>query len=111
MTMSWSLSAARWPALTMATALLAAAPGTAGAQYPPGQQGSSNVHVLSHVPLGRMFTVGDIDAEQELSRPYVYVPRMQGITHSTGFSIVSVKDPAKAKLLYTWTMENAELLR
>ena len=56
------------------------------AQYPPGQQGSANIEVMSHVPLGRMFTVGDIEAEQELSRPYVYVPRMQGTTASTGFT-------------------------
>src|SRR5712664_2790676 len=32
-----------------------------GAMSPPGGQGSSNVHVLSHVSLGRVFTVGDIE--------------------------------------------------
>jgi len=80
-------------------------------KYAPGAQGSSNVQVLSHVPLGRLFTVGDIEAEQELSRPYVYVPRMQGTTRSTGFTIVSVKDPRRAKAIYTWTMEQPELLR
>ncbi|MSR07113.1 MAG: hypothetical protein EXR93_08625 [Gemmatimonadetes bacterium] len=98
--------------LTLPVALMAAIAGPARAQdHPPGEQGSRNVHVLSHVPLGRLFTVGDIEAEQELSRPYVYVPRMQGTTRSTGFSIVSVKDPSKARLLFTWTMEKPELLR
>src|SRR5438270_10078940 len=90
------------------TTVLAQSP---AAKFGPGGQGSSNVHVLSHVPLGRLFTVGDIEAEQELSRPYVYVPRMQGTTHSTGFTVVSVKDPRHAKAIYTWTMEKPELLR
>src|ERR1043166_4943273 len=101
-----------WLGITAAVLVL---PAGAGAQqsasngkFAPGEQGSRNIHVLSHVPLGRLFTVGDIEGEQELSRPYVYVPRMQGTTHSTGFSIVSVKDPKAAKTIYTWTMERPE---
>ena len=79
------------------------------AQFPPGRQGSSNIHVVAHVPLGRMFTVGDIEIEQELSRPYAYVPRMQGITKSAGFSIISLREPQRARPIYTWRVDNAEL--
>ena len=93
------------------TPLVAQEPKGLRGTFAAGQQGSSNIHVMSHVPLGRIMTVADIEAEQELSRPYVYVPRMQGTTNSTGFSIVSVKDPAHAKTIYTWTMEQSELLR
>src|SRR5689334_9699083 len=76
-----------------------------GAMSPPGGQGSSNVHVLSHVALGRVFTVGDIEVEQELSRPYSYVPRLDGTTHSAGMNIISLKDPQKAKSIYYWRIE------
>ena len=47
---------------------------TAGAQdHAPGEQGSSNVHIVAHVPMGGDMHVGDIEIEQELSRPYAYV--------------------------------------
>src|SRR6185295_18956708 len=80
-----------------------------GSKFLPGGQGSGNIHVAAHVPLGRMFTVTDIDVEQELSRPYVYLARMHGSTHSAGFSIVSVKDLSRPRLLYTWRIEQPEL--
>src|SRR5207248_4448487 len=87
------------------------------AQYPPGQQGSRNITVVSHMPLGgaqpllpgstnanpnqaaRMVTneavdvlgtrTADITMEQELSRPYVYVCHRFA---PTGFWIISIKD-------------------
>ena len=79
------------------------------AQFPPGAQGSSNVRVLAHRPLGRMFTVADVEIEQEMSRPYVYVARMHGITHSTGLSILSVIEPEAPRPLFTWRIEDPEL--
>ena len=82
---------------------------TMAAQHPPGQQGSSNVKILSHIPLGRIFTIGDIEIEQELSRPYAYVPRLHGTTHSAGFNIIDLKDPTNARMLYEWRIENPEL--
>jgi hypothetical protein len=78
-------------------------------KFQPGQQGSRNIKLMSHIPLGGRLTVGDIEAEQELSRPYVYVGRMHGASHDAGFSIVSLKDPSRAKLLYTWRIENPDL--
>src|SRR6266480_4366587 len=35
----------------------------------PGEETSRNVHLISHIPLGEMFTTGEI--EQELARPYL----------------------------------------
>ena len=93
-----------------AVSLLAAFPAAAqhppGAMSPAGAQGSANIHVLSHVALGRVFTVGDIEVEQELSRPYVYVPIR---VKDAGFFIISIKDPAKANVIYRWTIENPAL--
>src|SRR5438045_8746862 len=80
-----------------------------GAMSPPGGQGSANVHVMAHVPLGRVFTIGDIEGEQELSRPYSYVPRLDGTTHSAGMNIISLKDPARARSIYYWRIDQPEL--
>ena len=98
--------------LPLAAATAQQEPQTSGrwsVKFQPGEQGSRNVHLLSHVPLGGSLTVGDIEAEQELARPYVYLGRMHGATHDAGFSIVSVKDPARAKVLYTWRIEEPDL--
>jgi len=73
--------------------------------YAP-EASSSNVHVLSHVPLGWKFTIADIEIEQELSRPYVYVQRDFG---PAGFEIISIKDPAHASVIYSWRIERPEL--
>jgi hypothetical protein len=73
--------------------------------YAP-EVGSSNVHIVSHVPLGWGLTIADIEIEQELSRPYVYVQRDFG---PAGFNIISIKDPAKAKVIYSWTIEKPEI--
>lgn len=67
---------------------------------------SPNVKLLSHVPLGWQFTIADIEIEQELSRPYVYVQRDFG---PAGFNIISMKDPTKARMIYHWTIEEPEL--
>ena len=80
-------------------------------RFAPGEQGSRNVRLMSHVPLGRMFTVGDIEVEQELSRPYVYVSRLSALPHETGFTIINMKDPTRAKAIYEWRIENRQLMR
>src|SRR5260370_23430622 len=78
----------------------------ANAQHPPGQESSANVHLLSHIPLGRGYTTGDIEIEQELSRPYVYVART---FDDPGFDVISIVNPSRAKPLYSWQIENPEL--
>ena len=76
------------------------------AQHPPGKQGSANVRVLAHLPLGGNFSTTDIEIEQDLSRPYAYVTRRY--QHS-GFDVINIKDPARAYVMYSWRMEKPEL--
>lgn len=67
---------------------------------------SDNLEVLSHVPLGAPLSVTDIVVEQEMSRPYAYVGRMQA---EKGFDIIDLSDPEKAEVIYRWRMPNEEL--
>jgi hypothetical protein len=94
--------------------------------------GSSNVKVLSHIPLGPWSHVMDLEVEQDLSRPYAYVaradwnndpttpegnprPRQTGgpiqyvKTTSKGVDIIDIKDPAKAKVIYSWRIPQGEI--
>jgi len=80
--------------------------GRPGDALGPGERGSSNIEVLSHVPLGGYLHVADVEIEQEESRPYVYVSRR---FDPTGFDIVSVEDPDNARVIYRWRIENSSL--
>jgi hypothetical protein len=76
----------------------------------PGMQRSSNIKLMSHVPIGARQTVSDIDIEQELTRPYAYVTR--GVSEGVaGFEIIDVRDPSKAKRIYSWQIEDVALHR
>ena len=86
--------------------LLALGPAAADAQYPPGEQGSDNVHIVAHVPLAGPLHVADIEIEQDLERPYSYVSRR---LNPPGFQIVDLSEPEKAEVIYSWFIENAEL--
>ncbi|MCZ6915866.1 MAG: hypothetical protein O7I93_03730 [Gemmatimonadetes bacterium] len=57
--------------------------------------GSVNVDIASHVPLGGFFRVTDVEIEQEMSRPYVYVSQTR---ERAGFSIIDVSDPDNAQV-------------
>ncbi len=86
--------------------VLAAGAADAGAQQrPAGEEGSPNIEVLSHVPLGAPLSVSDVELEQEISRPFAYVGRM--FVH--GFDVIDLRDPGEASVLYRWRIENAEL--
>ena len=72
--------------------------------------GSSNLKVLRHIPLGGWSKVLGLELEQELSRPYVYVARADwdgdmSMT-SKGVDIISIKDPANARVIYSWRIAN-----
>ena len=95
---------------TLAVAIVL--PGSAWAQafppdpaFRPGEQGSRNIEVMGHVPLGRAFSGSDIEMEQELSRPYVYTSVML----QTGTNIISIKDPSKPFVLWQWRMPQSEI--
>src|SRR5207253_1959275 len=99
--------------------LLYAGPVRAQAYRPdpaPGEQGSANIKIVSHLPLNvsAPYNTSDIEIEQELSRPYVYVDHANeaGARSPTiGFDIISIKDPGKPQVIYTWHIENQELHR
>jgi len=94
--------------LNAALAVFAATciPAVAGAQArPPGMEGSRNMEVLAHIPLGAPMSVSDIELEQDMSRPFAYVGRM--FVH--GFDVIDLSKPEQAKVLYSWRIENAEL--
>src|SRR6185312_83843 len=94
-----------------ALALVVSTTGVAHAQkgdeHPlPGENSSRNMKVLSHIPLAGPLQVADIEIEQELSRPYVYIPIR---VKDAGFFVISVKNPENAQVLYRWTIENPSL--
>jgi hypothetical protein len=68
--------------------------------------GSRNIKVLSHLPLDSTQKTADITIEQELSRPYAYTAHR--LTPS-GVDIISIKDPSKPRILWSWRIENGEL--
>src|SRR5258708_5898753 len=98
--------------VALAAILVLAGASAVRAQRAPGAQSSANVHVLSHLPVARgpnqsgYQEILDVDVEQELSRPYVYISHLMSYG---GFDIISVKDPRHARMLYQWVIENPEL--
>src|SRR5262249_29617408 len=70
--------------------------------------GSQNIRLLAHMPLDAIGKTADITIEQELSRPYVYTAHR---LNPSGIDIISIKDPTRPALIYSWRIENAELHR
>ncbi len=85
--------------------------GGTGTVVTPANLATPNVHMLGHTPLGSTFTVSDVEIEQEVSRPFVYVSRMNGTDGSGGLSVLSIKDPSNPQVLIDWKLEHAELHR
>ncbi len=77
---------------------------------------SGNVHVVGHLPLGWFRTTADIEIEQELSRPFAYMPRRDFLpgsdqphrVPSKGVDIIGIEDPTKPVLLYSWRIDQQE---
>ncbi len=92
--------------LVMAGICAAMSAEVAVAQQAYVERGSANMEVLAHVPLGALLTTSDLDIEQELSRPYVYIARRYD---EAGFDIIDVGDPANPRVIYRWRIENVEL--
>ena len=91
-------------ALPMASPLLA--------QEMAEQRGSDNIEVISHLPLGAPGSVSDIEIEQEMSRPFVYLGRevfgpISGMER--GMDILDVSDPANPEVIHRWRIEDSEL--
>ena len=67
---------------------------------------SPNVKVVAHLPLAGWGNVTDLEIEQELARPYAYVGRRFDMN---GFTVVSLKDPERAEVIYNWSIEDTDL--
>src|SRR2546423_1841404 len=107
----------RAPGIALAALMLGSTSARAQTYPPdplPGEQRSSNIHVIGHLPLtvSSPYNIADIEMEQELSRPYVYIshPNEAAVTNPfNGFDIISIKDPSKPRLIYSWHIENEAL--
>ncbi len=76
----------------------------------PLKRGSENIEVVGHVPLGPKLSISDVDIEQELDRPYAYVGRMvYGDEGGKGLDIVSIADPERPEVIYSWRIEDQDL--
>lgn len=73
---------------------------------PPGERGSANMRVLSHIPLGAPGSVSDVEIEQDPSRPYAYVARRVA---EIGFDVIDLSDPTNAKVIKRWRIEDEDL--
>src|SRR5206468_1366261 len=58
---------------------------------------------LSHLRMGGFFHTWGIEIEQELSRPFVYVAGRRDLA---GYSVITVADPSRPRILYTWDTGN-----
>jgi hypothetical protein len=87
--------------------LLVAIAVPASPQAGPGKQTSPNMKVVAHIPLEgpQAFDAADIDVEQELSRPYIYIARLLHY----GWDVISVKDLKKPEVIYSWRIDNPDL--
>lgn len=98
-----------------ATFLLLAALTAAGASaqdmpWTHSDPGSDNIDVLSHVPLGPPLSVADLELEQEVSRPFAYVGRMQyGGEGPMGMDVIDLSDENNINVLHRWRIENQDL--
>ncbi len=73
---------------------------------PPGEQGSPNMRVMTHIPLGAPHSVSDIEVEQDMSRPYAYVARRMA---EIGFDVIDLSDPDNARIIHRWRIEDPDL--
>ncbi len=78
--------------------------------WTPIDRGSDNIRVLGHLPMGPRLSVADMDVEQEIDRPFVYVARMvYGDEGPKGLDIFSIEDPTRPELLHEWRIEDQDL--
>jgi hypothetical protein len=76
------------------------------------QRGSDNIEVVSHLPLGAPGSVSDIEIEQDMSRPFVYIGREVfgvGSGMERGMDIIDISDPASPEVIHRWRIEDSDL--
>src|SRR6185295_3714903 len=83
-----------------------AVPSVSYGQQDPGENYSTNMKLIAHLPLGDSLPLSEIEIEQEMSRPYVYVSRSR---QQMGFDIIDVRDNKNPKRIYQWGIEEPAL--
>ena len=75
--------------------------------YAVGQRGTPNIEVVSHISLpGQRFSHADIEVEQEMDRPFVYIAqRLNG----SGFYAISIEDEEHPRVLYRYIVDDPDL--
>ena len=73
---------------------------------PMGMQGSSNIHVLAHLPLGPKYSIADMEIDQDMSRPFAFVSRR---VEEIGYDVLSLEDPENPEVIFKWRIENPDL--
>jgi len=106
MTLTLTSAAGPWGVARAQTSPYPANLGHPGDGLPPGMRGSANIQVVSHLPLGGFLHVADIEMEQEMDRPYVYVSKR---FDPTGVDIISIANPARPQVIRRWRIENSAL--
>lgn len=82
----------------------------AAQQWTPDKPGSDNIEVVAHLPLGPALSVADIEIEQELHRPYVYVAReVFGEFGEKGMDVIDLSEPTKPEVIHEWRIEDQDL--
>lgn len=89
----------RWITL-WAAACLAGVVLPASAQTGPEARGSRNLSVVSHIALEG--GSGNVEIEQEPSRPYVYLSKQAG---PGGFAVISLENPEDPQVVYAWALD------
>ena len=87
------------------------------AQQSSEKRGSDNLTVVSHLPLGGAESMADIEIEQDMSRPFVYVARQMrredrrapGTPGDRGLDILDISDPANPEVIHRWRIEDPDL--
>ena len=75
--------------------------------YPVGRRGTPNIEVVSHIPLpGQRFSHADIEIEQEMDRPFVYIAQRFG---ASGFYAISIEDEEHPRVLYRYIVDDPDL--
>ncbi len=79
-------------------------------QWTPEKRGSDNIEVIAHLPLGADLSVSDIEIEQEMSRPFVYVAReiLTG-AGGMGMDVLDISDERNPEVIHRWRIENQDL--
>jgi len=81
---------------------LVATSGTLAAQDDSEVRGSDNIEVVSHLPLG--VEVSDVEVEQDMDRPYVYIARQ-----NRGLDIIDIADPYDPEVILRWSFDDPDL--